>query len=228
MPESVWTTSPGRTSSVRMALVDVTATAFSSYSSVLNTNFWLPVQCSVSLPVSGRHGCTPALSTGIVRQRDRQDVGVTKVMCVSECWTDHRLIISKINIRILPKRRPQEKPAPKRLNDVSLNKEAVSTGLKETLEERAQQIQIFDNVVESWEAFRDEVYRTAYETIGQPKRKHQDWFKENNDEINNLLEEKNRIQRVLENNKNPRQTKLPTTTFAVQSSRDCDKCRTHG
>ena len=43
----------------------------------------------------------------------------------------------------------------------------------------------------------------AYETIGQTKRKHQDWFDENNDEINNLLEEKYRIQRVLENNKSP-------------------------
>ena len=82
----------------------------------------------------------------IVRQRDRQDVRVTKAMCGAECWTDHRLIISKINIRILPKRRPQGKPAPKRLNVVSLNKQAVSTELKETLEERAQQIQISDNL----------------------------------------------------------------------------------
>ena len=132
----------------------------------------------------------------------------------------------KINIRILPKRRPQGKPAPKRLNVVSLDKQAVSTELKETLEERAQHIQISDNVVESWEAFRDEVYRAAYETIGQTKRKHQDWFDENNDEINNVLEEKYRIQRVLKTT-NRLQTKLPTTTFAVQSSRDCDKCRTH-
>ena len=109
----------------------------------------------------------------------------------------------KLNIRILPKRRPQGKPVPKRLNVVSLNEQAVSTELKETLEERTQQIQISDNVVEIWEAFRNEVYRTAYETIGQTKRKHQDWLDENNDEINNLLEEKYRIQRVLENNKSP-------------------------
>ena len=97
----------------------------------------------------------------IVRQRDRQDVRVTKAMCDAECWTDHRPIISIINIRILPKRCPQGKPAPKHLNVVSLNKQAVSTELKETLEERAQQIQISDNVVESLEAFRDEVYRTG-------------------------------------------------------------------
>ena len=31
----------------------------------------------------------------IVRQRDRQDVRVTKAMCGAKCWTDHRPIISK-------------------------------------------------------------------------------------------------------------------------------------
>ena len=169
---------------------------------VTNTVFRLPVRNRTSW-MHPRSKHWHLIDYVIVRQRDRQDVRVTKAMCGAECWTDHRLIISKINIRILPQRRPQGKPAPKRLNVVSLNKQAVSTELKETLEERAQQIQISDNVVESWEAFRDEVYRAAYETIGQTKRKHQDWFDENNDEINNLLEEKYRIQRVLENNKSP-------------------------
>lgn len=42
----------------------------------------------------------------IVRRRDRQDVRVTKAMCGAECWTDHRLIISKVNLRIQPMRRP--------------------------------------------------------------------------------------------------------------------------
>ena len=110
----------------------------------------------------------------IVKQSDRQDVRVTKAMFGAECWTDHRLIILKINISILPKRRPQGKPAPKRLNVVSLKKQAVSTEIKDTLEERAQRIHISGNVVESWEAFRDELYRTVYDTIGQTKRKHQD------------------------------------------------------
>ena len=169
---------------------------------VTNTVFRLPARNRTSW-MHPRSKHWHLIDYVIVRQRDRQDVRVTKAMCGAECWTDHRLIISKLNIRILPKRRPQGKPAHKRLNVVSLNKQAVSTELKETLEERAQQIQISDNVVESWEAFRDEVYRAAYETIGQTKRKHQDWFDENNDEINNLLEEKYRIQRVLENNKSP-------------------------
>ena len=139
----------------------------------------------------------------IVRQRDRQDVRVTKAMCGADCWTDHRLIISKMNIRILPKRRPQGKPAPKRLNVESLKKQAVSTELKDTLEKRAQHIQISDNVEESWESFRNTVYATAQETIGPTKRKNQDWFDENDDEIKMLLEKKHASQRALNNNKSP-------------------------
>ena len=48
----------------------------------------------------------------IVRQKDRQDVRVTKSMCSTDCWTGHHLIISKIKFKILPKIRPQGKPTP--------------------------------------------------------------------------------------------------------------------
>ena len=54
----------------------------------------------------------------IVRRKDRQDVRVTKTMCGAECWTDHRLVVSKLNLRIQPVRRPQCKKVPKKL-DVS-------------------------------------------------------------------------------------------------------------
>ena len=124
-------------------------------------------------------------------------------MCGADCWTDHRLIISKMNIRILPKRRPQGKPAPKRLNVGSLKKQAVSTELTETLEERAQHIQISDNVEESWESFRNTVYAAAHETLGPTKRKNQDWFDENDEKVTKLLEEKHRLHRALINNKSP-------------------------
>ena len=54
----------------------------------------------------------------IVRRKDRQDVRVTKTMCGADCWTDHRLVVSKLNLRIQPVRRPQGKKVPKKL-DVS-------------------------------------------------------------------------------------------------------------
>ena len=56
----------------------------------------------------------------VVRKRDRQDGRVTKSMCGADCWTDHRLIVAKLNIRVQPKRRPQGMKAPKRLNITQL------------------------------------------------------------------------------------------------------------
>ena len=53
-----------------------------------------------------------------VGRKDRQDVRVTKTMCGAKCWTDHRLVVSKLNLRIQPVRWPQGKKIPKRL-DVS-------------------------------------------------------------------------------------------------------------
>ncbi|KAK6979431.1 craniofacial development protein 2 [Biomphalaria glabrata] len=43
----------------------------------------------------------------ITRQYDRQDIRVTKSCCGAECGTDHRLIITKLNIRIQPKNVPK-------------------------------------------------------------------------------------------------------------------------
>ena len=52
----------------------------------------------------------------IVRKTDIQDVRVTKAMRGAECWTDHRLILSKFNFHVKPARRPQGKKIPKRMN----------------------------------------------------------------------------------------------------------------
>ena len=40
----------------------------------------------------------------IVRRTDRQYVRVTQTMCGADCWTDHILVISKLNLRTQPAR----------------------------------------------------------------------------------------------------------------------------
>ena len=51
----------------------------------------------------------------ITRKKDESYVIVTESMCVAECWTDHRLLVSKLTLRIQPQRRPQGKKLIKRL-----------------------------------------------------------------------------------------------------------------
>ena len=41
----------------------------------------------------------------IVRRTNRRDVRVARTMCGAYCWTDHRLVVRKLNLRIQPARR---------------------------------------------------------------------------------------------------------------------------
>ena len=78
---------------------------------ITNTVFHLPFRRKISYmhPRSKQWHLTDYV---IVRRKDRQDVRVTKTMCGADCWTDHRLVVSKLNLRIQPVRRPQGKKVP--------------------------------------------------------------------------------------------------------------------
>ena len=47
-----------------------------------------------------------------------------------------------------------------------------------------------ENLDENWTVFRDTVYASAIDSLGQVSRKHQNWFDENDEAIQRLLEEK--------------------------------------
>ncbi|BHF72656.1 hypothetical protein SprV_0401572500 [Sparganum proliferum] len=52
----------------------------------------------------------------LVRCRDQRDVLVTKAMSGVDGWTDHRLVISQMRIRLQIRRRPQGRRPPSKLN----------------------------------------------------------------------------------------------------------------
>ena len=68
---------------------------------------------------------------------------ITKTMCGADCWTDHKLVVSKLNLRIQPARR---------LDAINLSSE---------------------NPEENWTVFHKTVHSTAATTGGHPSRKHQ-------------------------------------------------------
>ncbi|KAI0232245.1 hypothetical protein LSAT2_017425, partial [Lamellibrachia satsuma] len=130
----------------------------------------------------------------VVRKRDRQGMRVTKSMCGADCWTDHRLIVTKLNIRVQPKRRPQDKKAPKRLNITQLKNTNTKQCFVDILEVRLESTPLdSQNVEADWATLRELVYNTATEILGPSTRKHKDWFDENCDEIKQLLDEKHRL-----------------------------------
>ncbi|GFR82751.1 hypothetical protein ElyMa_004107000 [Elysia marginata] len=96
-------------------------------------------------------------------------------------------------------------------------KPSVCEELADSLDEKSKHIEITGNTEETWSRFRDTVYAAAGESLGPNKRKHQDWFDENNEEIIRMLEEKNRLFRAYFNDKSPsRKAALDNISNTVQ------------
>ena len=106
----------------------------------------------------------------------------------AECWTDHHLVIAKMELKIRPKARHTTTPRAKKLEVSKFSR------LPETKN-------IFQNALTPteldgtnlWEDFKVKVLSAAQDTLGFRKRKCQDWFAENDEEIDALLETKHNL-----------------------------------
>nr|VZI40137.1 unnamed protein product [Spirometra erinaceieuropaei] len=128
----------------------------------------------------------------LVRRRDQRDVLVTKAIAGADGWTDHRLVISKMRIRLQPRRRPQGKRPP-----------AHHLHFSNELAQRLDNLPIADaaaaenaSVENRWCQLRDTVQATALAVLGRAPRQHQDWFDDNDAAIRNMLAEKNRLHKA--------------------------------
>ncbi len=96
-------------------------------------------------------------------------------MCGAECWTDHRLIISKLNLQLKPSRRPQGQGYVKRLNTKRLQQESIKLAFIETLEDRLESLSFECTDADAdWTALKTVLYSTSLESLGVPARTHQD------------------------------------------------------
>nr|VZI43743.1 unnamed protein product [Spirometra erinaceieuropaei] len=145
----------------------------------------------------------------LVRRRDRRDVLVTKAIAGADGWTDHRLVISKMRIRLQPRRRPQGKRPPGKLNVALLAMPAHRLHFSNELAQRLDNLPIASaaddaaaaaaaaaenaSVENRWCQLRDTVKSTALAVLGRVPRQHQDWFDDNDAAIRDLLAEKNRL-----------------------------------
>ena len=123
----------------------------------------------------------------IVRQRDRRDVQITRCMRGADCWSDHRLVRSKMNIQLAWKKKTTRDKPLRKLNIARLipNKEALQRSLQESLSNIEQE---HDGMEEEWRSFQEAVYSAAADTLGFVKRKHRDWFDENEEDIKKLTD----------------------------------------
>ncbi|BHF78563.1 hypothetical protein SprV_0602167600 [Sparganum proliferum] len=115
----------------------------------------------------------------LVRRRDQRDVLVTKAIAGADGWADHRLVMSKLRIRLQPRKRPQAQ----RLDNLPIAAAADVAAENASTENR-------------WCQLRDTVQSTALAVLGRACRQHQDWFEDNDAVISNLLAEKNRLHKA--------------------------------
>nr|VZI45968.1 unnamed protein product [Spirometra erinaceieuropaei] len=140
----------------------------------------------------------------LVRRRDQRDVLVTKAIAGADGWTDHRLVISKMRLRLQPRRRPQGKRPPSKLNVSLLSLPGHHLLFSNELAQRLDNLPIAADaaaaenasVENRWCQLRDTVQSTALAVLGRAPRQHQDWFDDNDAAIRNLLAEKDRLHKV--------------------------------
>ncbi|KAL8583564.1 hypothetical protein ACOMHN_028335 [Nucella lapillus] len=84
----------------------------------------------------------------IIRAKDRQDVQITKAVCGADCWTDHRLIVSKLKFSIQQKRRPQGQKVAKKLNITKLKCPHTVQKLQLNLDNKLENLQANHDRVE--------------------------------------------------------------------------------
>nr|VZI05814.1 unnamed protein product [Spirometra erinaceieuropaei] len=154
----------------------------------------------------------------LVRRRDQRDVLVTKAIAGADGWTGHRLVISKMRIRLQPRRRPQGKRPPGKLNVALLSLPAHHLYFSNELDERLDNLPIAAaddgaaaknaSVENRWCQLLNTVQSTALAVLGRAQRQHQDWFDDNDAAI--------------------REEPPTQSLLAANLSNDCARCKTPG
>ena len=153
----------------------------------------------------------------ITRQQDRMDIHITRAMRGANCWTDHQLLRSKISFILRPKCRKQEATLPTKLNTDRLHVNRHRLKLKQEMDKALADWRVQDHMTvdQSWATLSQVVHKTASNILGKPERKHQDWFNQEDSELQLLLRKRDEAhQRVI-------QTRSTRSTVAAYK----DACR---
>lgn len=129
----------------------------------------------------------------MVRQRDAQDVRITRALRGAECWTDHRLIHATLNLHIAHHFPKRPKAVCTAFNAAKLQELSHICKFQSTLVKK-----LFTNgpltgdSTQKWNQFKELVTEAAKTVLGPKIRLHQDWFNENDSAIEDLLARKNK------------------------------------
>ena len=116
---------------------------------------------------------------------------MTKTICGADSRTDHRLFVSKLNLRIQPVRRVQGMEDPKRLNVSKLKPDNKRLAFLNEICNHLDAVQLSSkDPEENWTVFPNAAHSSALQSTF---RKDKDWLNENDEEKRDLLEENYRL-----------------------------------
>ncbi|XP_046998241.1 craniofacial development protein 2-like [Schistocerca americana] len=128
----------------------------------------------------------------ITRQRDKKDILITKAaLNIDECWTDHRLLVSRLRV---PKyRKPRSRfsnPPRRKFNTSNLNNKNVRSHFQDIIFEQLKAPVTTDDVEQEWTTLKNIIKETAENVVGFSARKRSDWFDDNHGEIQAIINAK--------------------------------------
>ena len=106
----------------------------------------------------------------IFRQRNLQDVCITRAIRGAGCWTDHRLIRAVLRLYILPAQRKRPKTVWAAFDIVKLKKGFLYERFQDTLDDNIYNPTLAEDSTEKWDQFKNVVDETAAKSILGPKQ----------------------------------------------------------
>lgn len=124
----------------------------------------------------------------IVRGTDLRGVHITRAMRGAECWTDHRMTIAMLKVRMRPAVHLRKSTKCKlhcaRLQEAEV-RNTFRCSLAKQLENTESLLGIEGTTTKC--TLSASLYEAAAQAIGYNRKRHQDWFNENSSEISALL-----------------------------------------
>ena len=113
---------------------------------------------------------------------------MTETMYGADCSTYHRLIVSKLNLRIQSARRPKGKKTPKRRDVSKLNQNIMRQAfINDICRHFGAMDPSSEDPTEIWTVLQNVLHSSAATTLGHLSSNYQDWIDEDDEEIKRLV-----------------------------------------
>ncbi|KAG7305516.1 hypothetical protein JYU34_009592 [Plutella xylostella] len=153
---------------------------------ITNTMFRLPTQYKTTW-MHPRSKHWHLIDYALVRQRDVSQVHITRVMRGANCWTDHRLVITKLRLRLHPPRRA-DKVKNVSLNLQHLDSRETSQKYVHAVNSALSALDVEDgNLQANWNILSSSVLKAGTEVLGLKPRRNEDWFDENEETLTEAI-----------------------------------------